>query len=402
MSVILDQDLVRLETQLSSTRFDALRLMIRHRRLLGLVTLLAAILAVAVSWLLPPTYVATVRLLPPQQTQSPAALFFAQSTASPLAAMAQKELSLKNATDLYIGLLNSRSIQDALVRQFQLEMVYHSRRPTELREELAARTRIQVTKEGLITVSVEDREATRSAALANAYADALRNVTRRLAISEAGQRREFYNDQVRQAKEDLEQAESALSAVQQRTGVLQVEAHTRALIESASALRSRISSGEVELQALRNIGTEENPDVRQARARLVGWRRELEQLESQQSADPAFSKARAPAQAQEYLRALREVQYQRAVLDILLRQLEAAKLDEARETTVIQVVDAATPPEFRSSPKRTAIVILSALVALLATICVLRLRHRFHHSPAWQMQFEELCEEWRQTKGEAR
>jgi uncharacterized protein involved in exopolysaccharide biosynthesis len=214
-------------------------------------------------------------------------------------------------------------------------------------------------------------------------------------MSEAGQRREFYDEQVRQAKNDLERAESALSAVQQRTGVLQVDAQTKALIDSATALRSHISSGEVQLHALRNMETEENPEVRQAQARLNGWRHELELLESAQSDDPAFSKGRAPLQAQEYMRAWREVQYQRAVLDMLHRQFEAAKLDETRETTIIEVVDPAVPPDTRSSPKRAAIVTLATMVAFLSTVCVLRLRQRFSVSAGWQVRWAELCEEWR-------
>jgi uncharacterized protein involved in exopolysaccharide biosynthesis len=395
MNSTLDHELIALDDKFSSSRVDTLRLIIRYRRLLVVTTISVAAIAAIIAFFVPATYMATVRLLPPQQSQSPAAMFFGQSASSPLAAMAQKELGLKNPTDLYIGLLNSRSIQDALVQQFQLAEVYHLQRPTELREQLAGRTRIQITKEGLITVSVEDRDPVRSAALANGYAEALRSITKRLAMSEAGQRREFYDEQVRQAKNDLERAESALSAVQQRTGFLQVDAQTKALIDSATALRSHISSGEVQLHALRNIETEENPDVRQAQARLNGWRHELELLESRQSADLAFSKGRAPLQAQEYMRALREVQYQRAVLDILHRQFEAAKLDEARETTIIEVVDPAVPPDTRSSPKRAAIVTLAAMVGFLSTVCVLRLRQRFHVSSLWRVRWAELCEECR-------
>lgn len=371
-----------------------LRLMLRHRRLLALVAFSAALIASLISLILPPTYTATARLLPPQQSQSLAALFMGQTAASPLASMAQKEFGVKNPADVYIGLLNSRSIQDGLIQDFDLARVYRLRRPSEVRDELASRTRIQLTKEGLIAVSVDDRDAVRSAALANGYAEELRRTTKRLAMSEAGQRHQFFDDQVRQVREDLVRAESAFSSVQQQTGILQVDAQAKALIETAASLRGQIAAGQVQLQVLRNFGTEQNPDVRQQESKLNGWRSELTRLESQQSSDPVFSKGRAPAQAQQYMRTMREVRYGEALLEMLLRQSEAAKLDEARETTIIQVVDVAVPPDVRTSPKRTAIVILTTLASVMGTLCWLRLRQRFQVEPEWQLRCAQLRAEW--------
>jgi tyrosine-protein kinase Etk/Wzc len=241
---------------------------------------------------------------------------------------------------------------------------------------------------------VDDRAAARAAALANGYAEELRRTTKRLAMSEAGQRRQFFEDQVEQVKEELSRSESIFSAVQQKTGILQVDAQAKALIETSAALRGQIAAGEVQLRALRNFGTEQNPDVRQQESQLNGWRAELSRLESQ-SSDPVFSKGRAPAQSQEYMHAMRDVRYGEAVLEMLLRQSEAAKLDEAREATIIQVVDVAVPPDVRTSPKRTAIVLLTTFAALLATLCLLRLRQLFHARPEWQIRMAELRAEWR-------
>lgn len=378
----------------SSDHAGTLRLMLRHRRLLTVVALSAALLASLIALVLPPTYTATARLLPPQQSQSLATLFMGQAAASPLASMAQKEFGLKNPADIYIGLLNSRSIQDGLIHDFDLARVYRLRRPSEVRNELATRTRIQLTKEGLIAVSVDDQDAIRSAALANGYAEELRRTTKRLAMSEAGQRRQFFEDQARQVREDLVRAESAFSSVQQQTGILQVDAQAKALIETAASLRGQIAAGEVQLQVLRNFGTEQNPDVRRQESQVSGWRAELIRLESQQSSDPVFSKGRAPAQAQQYVRTMREVRYGEALLEMLLRQSEAAKLDEARETTIIQVVDVAVPPDVRTSPKRTAIVLLTTLASVMGTICFLRLRQRFHAEPEWQLRCAQLRAEW--------
>lgn len=395
MNVILESELrVSTESLASAEPADIIRLAIRHRHVLGIVALCTALLTSVVSLFLPATYSATARLMPPQQSQSLASLFMGQAASSPLVSMAQKDFGLKNPADIYIGLLNSRSIQDGLIHDFDLGRVYRLKRPTDIRNALTAATRIQLTKEGLIALSVEDRDPQRAAALANGYASELRRTTQRLAMSEAAQRRQFFDDQVRQAKDDLNRAESDFSAVQQKTGILQVDAQAKALIETAASLRGQIAAGEVQLHALRNFATDLNPDVRQQQAQLNGWRAELSRLESQQSPDPAFSKGRAPAQSQEYMRALREVRYDDAMLEMLLRQSEAAKLDETREATIIQVVDVAVPPDVRTSPKRAALVVVTTLATLLCTLCLLHLRQKFQQKPEWQHRWSQLRAEW--------
>ena len=378
----------------AENRVDTLRLMVRHRRLLGWVAISAAMASVMVALILPPTFTATARLLPPQQNQSLASLFMGQTGNSALAAMAQKEMGLKNPADIYIGLLNSRSIQDGLIEQFDLAHVYGSERPTDTRAELARRTRIQLTKEGLISVAVQDRDANRAAALANGYAEHLRRTTQRLALTEAAQRRQFYGDQVQQARDSLSKAEAVFREVQQRTGILQVDAQARVLIETAAALRAQIAAGEVELHAMRSFATDENPDMRQREEKVRGWRAQLAQLESQRSPDAAFSKGRAPAEAQEYARALREVRYCEAVLEMLLRQSEAAKLDEAKEATIIQVVDGAVPPDVRTSPKRSLIVLFATIAAVMLAVSGLQLRQKFAFDVEWQQRWAQLRAEW--------
>lgn len=372
------------------------RLAIRNRRLIAVVALAAAFIAGGIAFLLPPSYLATTRLLPPQQNQSLASMFLGSQAAMPLAMMAQKDFGLKNPVDLYIGLLNSRSVQDGLIEQFQLSADYRLVRASELRYELARRTRIQVTKEGLIAVSVEDRDPQRAADLANGYGEQLRRITQRLAISEAGQRRQFFDLQVQQARDDVNQAESLFTVVQQRTGILEVDAQAKALIDTAASLRGEIASGEVRLRALRSFGTDRNPDVLQQQAQLSGWRRQLAELESKQSGDPAFSKGHAPVELKEYLRAMRELRYRESILEALLREAEIAKLDEAKEATVIQVVDVAVPPDGRSSPQRAAIVFFSTLSSVMTTICFLTARERFRCDSALRTRWQGLREEWRQ------
>lgn len=369
-----------------------LKTVVRNRRVLGPLWLATFVVACVVVLLLPPTYTSTTRLMPPQQNQSLASLFMGQLGISPLASMAQKDLGLKNPADIYVGVLGSRSIQDELIKSFNLAQVYHTSRASKLRKKLASRTRIQLTKEGLLTISVEDGDPQRAAALANGYAEQLRRTTNRLAMTEAAQRRQMFEEQAEQTKEDLNQAESVFRNVQQKTGILEVDAQGKALIESSARLRSQIAAGEVELRSLRSFGTAQNPDVRQQEAQLNGWRAELARLESTHDGDPVFSKGKAPEQAQEYFRALRDVKYREAMLEMLLKQLEAAKLDEAKEGAIIQIVDVAVPPDVRSSPMRTAIVFFTMLIVVCVTAAGAYYQDRI--LAGWKAVWSALRAEW--------
>ncbi|HEY3926947.1 MAG TPA: GNVR domain-containing protein [Candidatus Koribacter sp.] len=384
------------EQDLELERIDLLRLATRNRKTLLLVAIAAAVGFSVMTMLLPVRYTATTRLLPPQQNQSLATLFMGQTGGTGLSSVAQKELGIKNSAYLYIGMLNSRSVRDGLIEHAGLARVYGMRGASEVRAELARRTRIQLTKEGMITVAVEDGDPQRAAVLANGYSEELRRTTQRLAMTEAAQRRQFFDDQVQQTREDLNRAETVFREVQQKTGMLQMDAQAKTLIETAAMLRAQIAAGEVQLRTLRAFGTEQNPDVRQQEAQLGGWRSELGRLESQ-GGDAAFSKGRAPAQAEEYVRAMRNVKYHEAVLEMLLKQLEAAKLDEAKEATVIQVVDAAVAPDARSSPKRSAIVVLGTVAALMLAMVVLWVREEYAHNTAWQQRWCELRMDWRRA-----
>jgi tyrosine-protein kinase Etk/Wzc len=370
MSVVLEP-LPRLEEGAGADGqfIEALRFLLRLRRRVLTLWAICFVLSVVVTLLIPNSYMAVTRLMPPQQNQSLAAMLMGQAAGSPLLSMAQKDLGLKNPADIYVGVLMSRNIQDELIRRFDLGKVYRHSHTSQVREQLAEHTRIQLTKEGLLTVSVDDHDPRRAANLANAYAEELRIATRRLATTEAAQRRQFFDEQVQQTREELEQAESELRGVQQKTGVLEVDAQAKALIETSARLRSQIAEGEVESRGLRTFATARNPDLQRQEAELKGWRAQLARLESQQGGDTAFSKGKAPEQAQVYLHAAREVKYRETMLDMLLRQLEAAKLDEAKEGAIIQIVDVALPPDTKSSPPRLAIVIGSMLAVMLLTYC---------------------------------
>jgi tyrosine-protein kinase Etk/Wzc len=347
---------------------DLLIVLAKRKRLILGVTLVSAILTAIVSLLLPNRYTATTKILPPQQSQSATAMLVSQLAGGgmgPLAAMAGSSLGLKNPSDIYIGILKSRTIEDALIQQFDLMRVYRDKRLSDTRKDLSGYSDIIAEKEGLISISVEDKDPKRAAAMANAYVNELRNVTQHLAISEASQRRLFFEQQVQQAKDDLGNAEVALKETEQKTGMIQLDSQAKAVIEAIGNLCAQVAAKEVQLQAMRSFATEQNPQRILVQEQVAGLREQLRKLQGQEGGDgdPIVGTGRIPGAGLEYVRKLRDVKYYETIFDLLAKQYEAAKIDESREAAVIQVLDHATEPDRKSSPMRLVIVLLSAAAA---------------------------------------
>lgn len=328
-------------------------------------TAAAGVLGIVVALLLPNWYTAETRILPPQQQQSSAAVLMMSSLASgsgaALASAAGRDL-LKNPNDLYVGMLKTRPIADAIIKRFDLQKLYRARDMTGARKELATHTDIVSERTGMISISVEARDKTQAAGMANAYVEELRNLTKGLALTEASQRRLFYEDQLKQAGNDLASAEAGLKEAQQKTGVIEPDAQSKALIEGVGDLRARIVAKEVELQAMRSFATDKNPDVDLAQHELAGMKVQLRKLE-RQTGDPGSYDIRlkdVPQAQLDYIRAARELKFRETVFELLAKQFEAAKIDEAKDAALIQVVEPAAAPERKSSPKRAIITVLSA------------------------------------------
>jgi tyrosine-protein kinase Etk/Wzc len=327
---------------------------------------------VVLSLLLPVQYTAVTKLMPPQQTPSTASMLMNQLTssgASPLAALAGGGLgSLKNPNDIYIGLINSRPIADAIIRRFGLESLYQARDMTAARKKLAGYTVVASEKNGFIAVAVTDKDKQRAAAIANAYTEELRVLTKTLAVTEASQRRLFYQEQLNLAKESLLEAEGSFQQIQQSKGLVQLDAQAKTMIEGLALLRAQVTAKEVEVQALRSYSTEHNPAVELAERELSSLRGEAAGLEQRNHssglADVGLGDI--PGAGMEYLRAEHEVKYRQTMFDLLIKQYDAARLDEAKDAAIIQVVEPAIAPDRRSSPKRALIVLLFTVAGLSA------------------------------------
>jgi tyrosine-protein kinase Etk/Wzc len=350
---------------------DLLIVLAEHKKTILRTTVAASLLAVLVSFLLPNRYTATARILPPQQNQSLASSLIGQlGSMAPMAAMAQAGLGLKNPNDLYVGMLKSRTVEDALIQSFDLRKLYRDKRMSDARKDLESCSEITLGKEGFISISVEDNNPRRAADLANAYVVELRKVTQSLAVTEAGQRRLFFEQQLEQAKNNLAKAEETLKSTQQTTGIIQLDGQAKVIIESVVTLRAQVAAKEVQLRAMRSFATDQNPDVVLEEQQLAAMRAQLALLEKQSGGDGDIQVAtgKVPQAGLEYVRKMRDVKYYETIFELLARQYEAARLDEAKNAAVIQVLDAAIEPDKKSSPRRTLIILGAVVLAFFVSM----------------------------------
>ena len=252
----------------------------------------------------------------------------------------------------------------------------------------------------------EDADAVVAAAaeIANGYIDEFRKLSANLAITEASQRRIFFQQQLKEAKENLAAAEEAMKGTEQSTGVFQIDSQTRVLIESAAALRAQIVAKEVQIQGMRSYATEDNPEIFEAKQQLAALQAQLARLadaDQDSSSGLIVPKGKVPEAGMEYIRKLRDVKYYDTISELIAKQFEMAKLDEARQGAVIQVVDVAVPPDHRSYPKRTITVILAMVLAFFVAcgwgILAESLR-RLDSNPAERQRLDALRATFRRPK----
>lgn len=321
-----------------------------HWKLLTIGPIIIGLIALGVAYVIPPTYTATTTFLPPQQQQSAANSLL--SSLGSLAGLAGSAGNLRTPADQYVALMQSITVSDRIVDAFKLMEVYEAKYRVDARRDLANNVHINIgKKDGLITVEVDDRNQQRAADMANRLVDELRRMTDTIAISDAQQRRKFFEYQLRLTQEKLVQAQQALQASGFTQGALKAEPKSAA--EGYARLRAEVTTAEVRLQTLRGSLSDTSPEVQQQQSALAALRGQLARLE--QTADSRGGP--------DYIGKYREFKYQETLFDLFAKQYELARVDESREGALIQVVDPATPPERKSKPKRAVI----AAVAMLAS-----------------------------------
>ena len=391
---------------------DILVILLERKRFIVRFVLGAFVFAIVVSLLLPVQYEAKIVLLPPAQNSSIGSALMGQlgslGALGSLASLAGGGLGIKNPADMYVSLLTSRTVEDAMIQRFGLLQEYHLKRMSDARKEFERRTTaVSGSKDGLIRLTVEDHDPKRAAELANGYVDEFRKLSATLAITEAARRRLFFEQQLHEAKDQLTEAENAMTKTQQSTGVLQIDSQARALIESAAVLRGQVVAKEVQIEGMRSFATDDNPNLVLAKQELAALQAQLERVagsQPDQGSDINLSKGRVTGAGMEYIRRYRDLKYQETVFELLAKEFEVAKLDEAREGSIIQVVDAAVPPDTKSSPHRTLIVLGMTTLAFFVAVFWVWLRKSLQQVfslPENRPRIEAIKRRWR-GKREAR
>lgn len=357
------------------TWLDFFLILARRKKFILIFVSVCTVLALGISLVLPKEYTATVTILPPQQGSSLGGTMAMQLAGlGSMGDLAGGALGLKNRNDMYVALLKSRTVEDAVIQRFGLMREYDEKYDVDARKALERHTEINgSTKDGLIRLSFESKTPARAAAIANGYVEQFRELSQNLAITEAAQRRVIFEQQLAKTNNDLANAEEALKATQLSTGMVQLDAQSRAFIESAARLRAQVTAKEVQIQAMRTYAGDDNPALIEAQKELDGLKAQFTRLVGSQgsaSDDLFLPKGQIPQAGLEYIRKLRDVKYYEAIFDILARQLELAKLDEAKEGGFIQVVDQAVPPSKKSFPKRFLITAGAAAGGLLFAIII--------------------------------
>jgi tyrosine-protein kinase Etk/Wzc len=375
---------------------DILLIVAARKGLIFLSTVAGFALAVGLVFLVKPTFTAKTTILPPQGEQSSGAILMGQFGALASMTGLGGSLGLKNPVDLYIGILQSESVVDSMIKRFDLMNFYHAARWSDVRAAVRNSSKFVADKDGMIAISVTDKDPKKAAAMANAYVDELYRVNNHLALGGASQRRLFYEQQLAQEKDKLADAEVALKKTEESTGVISPSGQTENVILRISQLQADITLREIQLDSLRTSSTDQNPDVIRLNSELAGLRAQLRDLENGNSkrtpGDISITTAKVPEAGLEYVRKERDVKYHQLLFDLLARQYEAARMDEARSAPVIQVVDPALVPDRKSGPFRALWALTGCVLGFVLSTGWVLGSHIYHRMAADEEQGRRLAE----------
>jgi uncharacterized protein involved in exopolysaccharide biosynthesis len=275
----------------------------------------------------------------------------------------------KTPKDLYIELLKSRPVRDRIIDRFDLMKVYKSKTRQRAQKTLLGRMKPRKdAKSDVITLGVEDKDPQRAADMANAFIEEFRNLNKAMALTEASQRRLFFEEQLREAKNSLSKAEDAMRDFQEKTGAVKIDAQATAVIEGIGQLRAQIAAREVQVKVMRTYSTPQNPDVLRAEEELRGLREQVRRLESKGSTDSVVvPTGNIPSASTEYMRRMRDMKFQETLYELLQGQYQSAKLDEARDAFLVQVIEKAVPPERKTRPKRSIMVLWAMMAGFIVS-----------------------------------
>jgi uncharacterized protein involved in exopolysaccharide biosynthesis len=370
---------------------DLLQTLVDNLRLLVLGPLAVGLMALGISFMVAPTFTAKTQFLPPQAQQSAAASMLA--SLGSLGGLAGAVGGIKNPADQFIAYMRSVTLQDAIIERFKLQERYDTETRVDTRKKLTENIRAASGKDGLISVEADDKDPQFAAQLANAHVEELGKLLSKLAVTEAQQRRLFFEKQLLQAKDKLTQSEITLRATGISGSVL--KSNPASAVAAVAALQAQVTVQEVKLGAMRGYLAETAPDFKQAMTELANLR---VQLGKQEKDTPAGNRATEG----DYVTKYREFKYHETLFELFTKQFELAKVDESREGAVIQVLDAAEPPERKSKPKKALVAIIATLASGFALLLFVFVRQALTHAGQdadSAQKMAKLKNSWRRALG---
>jgi tyrosine-protein kinase Etk/Wzc len=343
----------------------------KNKRKLIFVPMAVAAVFFCFSFAIPNNYLAASRILPPQQSQTSPAAMLAQIAGSSSVNVGGA-IGLKSMSDLYVGMLKSRKIADQLITRFDLLKKYDVSTMTDARKILASDSFFSSGRDGIVSIEVEAEDSNLAADMANAYVAELMKLSNGLAITEAAQRRLFFEKQLNETKESLTKAQIAAREALTDGGIAIVDGQGKAMIEASAMIRGQITLKEVQIASMQGYATDHNPEIVRFRQEVSSLKNQLAKLEGDVGAKHSEkSKNSNKTEGFRGLSLLRDVKYNETIFDLMLKQYELARIDEAKEGAVIQVIDVAVVPDKRIGPKRFIVASLGFAIGLIGVLAYL-------------------------------
>lgn len=353
------------------------------RRFVGKVLFIGAIASFLLAFIWPKEYKATSRLMPPDEEGAGGlmklALLGSGGAALGGGGAINSLLGFKSSGDLFVGVLRSRSVEDAIINRFDLRRVYRDRYYATAEKDLTDNTKIILDRRsGIIEINVLDRDPRRAAAIANEYVAQLDRLVSQLTTSSAHQERVFLEGRLVLAKQQLDLAVQELSKFSSKTAVLDVQEQGKATMVAGADLEGQIIGAQADEQALEEIYTPNNPKIKEARARIEELKRQLNKLGGQGSVAPAASSTgdslfpsirQLPLLGVKYIDLYRTAKLDEAIYETLTKEYELARVEEAKETPVVKVLDSGEPPERKETPHRSVVILVGSFLSLVVA-CV--------------------------------
>ena len=358
------------EDEIQVDLLDLLLLLAKRKRLIIGITLGSALLIAGISIMMSPIYLAETKILSPQTSSSMTAQLLNQM--GPASGLLGVAPVVKSPNELYIGLLKSRPVRDRIIDRFNLMKIYDVKLREDARRSLLENIKARNDlKSGIITVGIEDKDPKRAADMANALIEELRAMNKGLSVTEAAQRRLFFEEQLKDTKDSLSKAEESMRGFQEQSGAVKIDAQAEVVIRGISELRAQIAAKEVQVRVMRTYSTPQNPDILRAEEELKGMKEQLSKLESKsEGKNVMVTTGDMPSTGTQYVRLMRDLKFNETLYELLFSQFQAAKIDEARDAALIQIIEKAVPPEKRIKPKRSLMVILAMISGFFISVAV--------------------------------